>query len=414
MTAAILSIGTELTRGEIANGNGTWLAEQLTILGHEVTEILTVDDDLERLAAQLERISHHHRVIVATGGLGPTTDDLTRDAVAHLLKVPLERHSEAFLALEARLALRGRGVSASNARQAELPLGATVLGNAHGTAPGFSVDLGPSTAFFMPGVPREMRPMFHEQVVPRLPSSNELPGAQVILKVFGLAESTAGDALSGLEAEYGVLVGYRVHLPDLDVKVLARDASIQIAQRRALEAANEAERRLGCRYVYGRGQVTLPGAVGRLLLNGGQTLAVAESCTGGLVSELITQVPGASGYFRGGAIAYSNSAKTEILGISAELIEQCGAVSETVARAMAVGIRQRLETDYALALTGVAGPDGGSEAKPVGLVYCALSDISGERVARYDFSGTRAEVQRRAAFASLAFLREALLCQTPQ
>ncbi len=409
MTVAILAIGTELSRGDINNGNGRWLAEELTNLGHEVTEITIVDDDLERLCSLLERLGRSHCAIVATGGLGPTTDDLTRDAVAKTLNVPLERHGAAYSSLEARLLARGRSVTASNARQAMLPQGSTLLPNPHGTAPGFAVNIGMAAAFFMPGVPREMRPMFEQQVVPRLPLSVEPPGVQIVLRVYGMMESAVGEALAGIESKHGVLVAYQLEFPELKVKILARDASAQAAEARARAATLEVAERLGARHVYAEGSERLPSVVGELLRKERRTLALAESCTGGLLAELLTQGAGASDYFLGSAVSYANEAKTALLGVPPALILEFGAVSDPVAVAMATGIRQKLGADYALSVTGIAGPSGGSTEKPVGLVYIALSSERGTIARRYQLFGDRAEIQGRAAWSALAWLRERLL-----
>lgn len=412
MTAAVFSIGTELTRGELANGNGTWLAEQLTAIGHEVTEITVVDDDLERISDLLVSASQRHRVIVATGGLGPTSDDLTRDAVARAAGVQLHRNEEALVSLTALLTARRRSVSPSNSRQADLPVGSTLLANPKGTAVGFALPLLDALAFFLPGVPSEMRAMFVEQVVPRLPACAELPASQIVLRVFGLPESGVGDALDGLEEAHGVRIAYRVHLPDLEVKILARGADVAAAETRARTVAEEIERRLGTQHVYARGDISLATALGQMLLEAGQTIAVAESCTGGLISELLTQCPGAGSYFLGGAVTYADDAKTALLGVPGVLIEEFGAVSEPVAAEMARGIRERLASDYGVSITGLAGPAGGTEQKPVGLVFCGLASAEGQLVERFEFCGDREEIRRRAAFSALAMLRNHLLTES--
>lgn len=408
MTACILSIGTELTRGELLNGNGTWLATRLTMLGHEVTEIVCLDDDLEHLISELHRLGAQHSVLVATGGLGPTTDDLTRPAGAAVLGAPLVREPRSLAAIERRLRERGRAMSESNARQADLPAGAQVLGNGAGTAPGFAATIGSAQSFFLPGVPAEMRLMFEEQVVPRLPASREQPGHQIVLHTFGMGESGVGDALDGIERECAVTVGYRVHLPDVEVKVLARRATLEEARIAAQAAASSVRARLGDDLVYGEGEATYPQVVADLLRGRRESLALAESCTGGLVAELVTAVPGVSDVFQGGLVTYSNRSKVDLLGVPEALLAEHGAVSEPVARAMAEGARARLGATYGLALTGVAGPSGGTPSAPVGFVHYAVAGPEGQLAASQRFGGDRAAVRRRAAQAALALLRSAL------
>jgi nicotinamide-nucleotide amidase len=409
MKIAVLCIGTELTRGELVDTNGPWLARALGDHGHDVDEIVCVPDEPEPIATALQHLADRFQAIVATGGLGPTTDDLTRDAVAQVLGVPLERDVDQLEAIRQRLAARGRGLSESNARQADMPRGARILPNAHGTAPGFSVQLGASRAFFLPGVPREMRAMFEAHTGPALGTALESATEQIVLRTWGMPESAVCDALAGLEAAHGVVLAYRVHMPTLDVKVLARASTRAEAAVRARAAADEARQRLGSDVVFGEGQDELGRVVGSLLVERGLSLALAESCTGGLVAELVTEHAGASRFFAGGVVSYANEAKQQLLGVPREAIEQWGAVSEQVARAMAEGARRRFGVDLALALTGIAGPEGGSDEKPVGLVYIALSGPESVACERHVFPGDRSEVRVRAAYAGLNLVRKTVL-----
>jgi nicotinamide-nucleotide amidase len=409
MKIAILCTGTELTRGELVDTNGPWLARALGDQGHEVTEIVCVPDRPAPIALALQRLASRFDAIVATGGLGPTTDDLTRDAVARVAGVPLERDTDQLEAIRQRLAARGRSLTESNARQADIPRGARVLPNACGTAPGFSLAIGACRAFFMPGVPHEMRAMFAAHTGPALGMALDGATDQVVLRTWGMPESAVCDALDGLEAAYGVSIAYQVHMPDLDVKVLARAATRAEAMARARAAADEARRRLGPNVVFGEGQDELAAVVGSLLVERGQSLAVAESCTGGLVAELLTEHAGASRFFVGGVVSYANEAKHELLGVPHEALAEWGAVSEPVARAMAGGARRRFGADWALALTGIAGPDGGSDEKPVGLVYIALAGPESAQCERHVFPGSRSEVRLRAAYAGLTLVRKTVL-----
>jgi nicotinamide-nucleotide amidase len=269
--ASVLSIGTELTRGEIDNTNATWLAERLTAIGLEVASIRTVADDATAIIATLEQLSQTSALVVSTGGLGPTTDDITSACVARWLGVERVRDAAVLAGLEQRLSRLGRALTASNAQQADFPAGARILDNAHGTAPGFAVVKGHGQLFFMPGVPREMRPMFERHIEPV--ASALVSGAQhqVRLRCFGSPESVLNDKLAGLEQAHGVTVGYRAHFPEVLIKLLARADSRSAAEERAALAAHEAKLRLGTA-VYAEGDRAMPEVVGELLRARGLTL----------------------------------------------------------------------------------------------------------------------------------------------
>jgi molybdenum cofactor synthesis domain-containing protein len=245
--ARVFSIGTELTRGEINNTNATWLAERLTAAGLDVASIETVADDADDIVRALERLSQDSALVVSTGGLGPTTDDITSASVARWLGVPRVRDAAVIAGLEARLARLGRTLTGSNAQQADFPAGAQILENPHGTAPGFSVTRQGCVLFFMPGVPREMRPMFDTHVEPAARARARARGAQhqIRLRCFGMPESVLNDTLAGLEAAYGVSVGYRAHFPEVHVKLLASAETASAAEASATAAAREARARLG-------------------------------------------------------------------------------------------------------------------------------------------------------------------------
>ncbi|HMI88352.1 MAG TPA: competence/damage-inducible protein A [Polyangiaceae bacterium] len=410
MTAAIFSIGTELTRGEIVNTNASWLGAELTAIGFEVSETVTVDDHPARIVAALKRLGAAHQVIVATGGLGPTTDDLTSAAVAQALGVALRRDAASLEAIRQRFKAAGYVMSPSNEKQADFPEGATVLANPVGSAPGFGVELGTCRAFFMPGVPSEMKRMFADHVVPAIASLSPRLSFQRRLKTFGLPESVVGEKLAGVEAAYpGVVLGYRAHYPEIEVKVNATAATPEAARAVADDAASEVQRRLAD-VIYGEGDDTFPRVVGRLLASRGLRLAVAESCTGGLLGHLLTSEP-ASEFFFADAVTYANEAKTRLLGVSEDDLRVHGAVSPVVAAAMAEGVRKRCEVDVGVSITGIAGPSGGTPEKPVGLVYWSVAH-AGETLVRHRvFRGDRRQVQMIAAFAALALVREVLLAQ---
>ena len=407
MTCAVLCIGTELTRGELVNTNSTWLASALTDLGFDVIEDVVIDDDCDRISATLERLGKAVRVIVCTGGLGPTTDDLTTRAVATTLGVRLVRDEASLESIRRRVEKAGRALTPSNAKQAEFPQGADILPNPVGTAPGFGVTIGGASAFFMPGVPSEMRKMFDEQVVPRIRTLATRTTHQVRLRTYGLPESVVGERLAGVEEAFpGVLIGYRAHFPEIEVKVLARAPSSDAAHELCERATVEVRARLAD-VVYGDADDNFAGVVGRIVRNKGFTLAIAESCTGGLVGHMVTSEPGASEFLLVDAVTYANSAKTRLLGIDEEVIRGHGAVSSEVAAAMAEGVRRVSGADVALSLTGVAGPGGGSAAKPVGTVFIGIATASGTTVVERHFQGDRQRIQVAAAYAGLDLVRQA-------
>jgi nicotinamide-nucleotide amidase len=409
MTAAILSIGTELTRGEIVNTNASWLSAELTAIGFDVPEAATIDDDPARIIATLKRLADSHRVIVATGGLGPTTDDLTTAAVAQALGVSLVRDPTSLEAIRQRFQAMGRVMSPSNEKQADFPDGAAVLANPVGSAPGFGIALGGCRAFFMPGVPSEMKRMFADHVVPAIAGLAPRLTFQRRLKTFGMPESTVGEKLAGVEATYpGVVLGYRAHFPEIEVKVHATAKNQAAARVLADEAASEVKKRLPD-VIYGEGDDTFPQVVGRMLSSSGLRLAVAESCTGGLLGHLLTSEP-ASEYFVADAVTYANDAKTRLLGVSEEDLRVHGAVSPVVAVAMAEGVRNRCDVDIGVSITGIAGPSGGTDEKPVGLVYWAVAHGGGETLVRSRvFRGDRRQVQMVAAFAALSLVRDVVV-----
>ncbi len=409
MFAAVLSIGTELTRGELTNTNAGWLAEQLTALGFEVGEMATVADDVEAIRAALLRLSVAHRVLVVTGGLGPTTDDLTAEAAARAAGVGLVRHEPSLEAIRRRFAAAGREMSPANAKQADLPEGARALENPVGTAPGFALALGSCHGFFLPGVPHEMKRLFADSVQPLVGPWVDRRSHQLRLRVFGLPESVVGERLAGIEQAFeGVTLGYRASFPEIEVKVLARAESAAAAEEVAARAAREVRARLNDA-VYGEGDESYAAHVGRVLRDRRLTLALAESCTGGMVGSLVTDVPGSSDYLLLDAVTYSNAAKTSVLGVSSEILRAYGAVSAECATAMAEGARRIADADLAVSITGIAGPGGGSESKPVGTVWIGLArrdrPVEAERHA---ISGDRWRIRRWAAFLALrAIVRSA-------
>jgi nicotinamide-nucleotide amidase len=411
MTCAVVCIGTELTRGELVNTNAPWLAAYLTDVGFEVVEDVVIDDDRGRIIATLERLGKSVRVLVCTGGLGPTTDDITTEAVAHVLGTKLVRDEPSLEAIRRRIEKFGRTMSDTNAKQADFPEGADVLPNPVGTAPGFGVKLGGALAFFMPGVPHEMKKMFEDQVLPRIRSLASRDSHQIRLRTFGLPESVVGERLAGVEDAFSsdegrVTIGYRAHFPEIEVKVLARAQTNPLAVELCEKATLEVRSRLSD-VVYGEGEDTFAAVVGRTLRRKGLTLAIAESCTGGLIGHMLTREPGASDYLVVDAVTYANSAKARLLGVDEDVIRGHGAVSVEVAAAMAEGVKRVSGAELALALTGVAGPTGGTAAHPVGTVFIAVCGPPGLTVKERHFGGDRHQIQTLAAYAGLELVRRA-------
>ncbi|MFN6340429.1 MAG: competence/damage-inducible protein A [Cyanobacteriota bacterium] len=374
MSAEILCVGTELLLGDILNGNARWLAQELASLGVPHHRQVVVGDNRDRLIAAVREAAGRCRLLITTGGLGPTDDDLTTEAIAAAFDAPLVEHPEVWNDIQAKLGARGRPVAASNRRQALLPEGAAVLPNPTGTAPGMIWSPVPGfTILTFPGVPAEMNVMWRTTAVPWLRGGGMAEGVYLSrrLHVWGIGESLLAEQVADLLALSNPTMAPYAGGGQVTLRVTARAAD-PVAARALLEPVErEVRDRIGVA-CYGADEDSLASVVLALLAERGQTLAVAESCTGGGVGAALAAVPGASQTWLGGVIAYANAAKRELLGVSPEVLERWGAVSDPVALAMATGARQRLGSDWAVAVTGIAGPGGASEEKPVGLVHVAV------------------------------------------
>jgi nicotinamide-nucleotide amidase len=412
LDAEVLTIGDELNRGEIVDTNSSWLAEQLSELGLHVRWRTSVTDDAPDLKDALLRAADRADVVVCSGGLGPTDDDRTVDVVCGLCGVDAVEEPGHGDRMRARFAERNFRLTPNNVRQVRIPTGAAVLPNPTGMAPGFSIALPGkrATLSFMPGVPREMKPMFMEglraQLADRVGASLRI--ARRTFRLAGIGESHVDHALAGLlDGTHDTSLHFRIAFPENLVTLIVRREAQADADRELERLSKEVELRLE-RYIYGRDGETLAMAVGRRLRERGETLALAESCTGGMVGAMVTEAPGSSAYFLGGVVSYADALKTSMLDVPAGLIARHGAVSEEVARAMADGLRARLSSSWALSLTGVAGPGGGSPDKPVGTVWIALSGTSGTDVTKIFWPGDREMVRRMAAVTALHKLYRAL------
>jgi nicotinamide-nucleotide amidase len=404
----IVTIGTEILLGQLVDTNSVHVARVLADHGVDVFAKHSVGDNAERLAAMLADVLARADGAVTTGGLGPTVDDLTKDAVARAVGTKLVLHEPSLRAIEERFRQFGRPMTDNNRRQAYLPEGCVVLDNPHGTAPGF-VALRADGKFVacMPGVPREMRPMLEEKLVPWLVRTYGLRDAIYTrtLHTVGIGESQLDQQVEDLfRTLENPKIAMLAHAGKVDVKLMAKASSREQAEALIEPVAAELRRRIGSGY-FGDDELTLPGAIVNELRRRGARLATAESCTGGQVADAIVSVAGASAVYRGGIVAYDDALKVGQLGVPQETLDRFGAVSEETAAAMARGARERLGADLAIATTGIAGPGGGTAEKPVGLVWFALALQSGEtETRRLTFPGNRADIRDRATMAALGLI----------
>ena len=409
MRAIILSIGTELVSGLGLDTHARDIARALTAVGIDVVRHVTVDDVERDIEAALRAAYAEADVVVATGGLGPTLDDCTREALAAVLGAPLEEDAGARAHLEAWAKARGRTLSPSNLRQALLPRGARTIANPVGTALGLDARVGRARVFCVPGVPAEMARMLGEEVLPQLGGA---AGGRVTLirtvRTHGAAESIVGERLADLMAPgRRPHVGTAVHGGRIDIHIYATGRRDEVLRLLDADAA-DVRRRLGDA-VYGEDEDRLETAVAALLAARRAKIALAESCTGGLVAAKLVAVPGISAHLLEGVVCYADESKVRTVGVPEELIRAHGAVSEPVACAMAEGIRARNRATVGLGVTGIAGPGGGTPEKPVGLVWFAVADAAGIGAAREIFTGDRALVRERAANYALNMLRLRLM-----
>lgn len=412
----ILCVGTELLLGDILNGNARWIAQQLAALGQPHYRQTVVGDNTERLIAAVQEAAQRSSILVTTGGLGPTPDDLTTEALAAAFDTPLVERPELWDEIERRLSTGGKPVAASNRRQALLPVDAAVLPNPVGSAPGMIWSPRPGfTILTFPGVPSEMKAMWHATAVPWFQANGGNRGAfrSRILRFTGVGESTLAEQVADLLDSPNPTVAPYAALGDVTLRVTARADSAEAAVALLNPMEQELRRRTG-QQCYGVDGDSLASVVLALLRGAGETVAVAESCTGGALGAALTAVPGASDVFGGGVIAYSNSIKASILGVPMTTLDAHGAVSDPVVIAMAEGVRERFDCDWGIAISGVAGPSGGSPEKPVGLVHVAVAGPDGTQAAPQRFGDRRgrAAIQQLSVICALDRLRLRLLART--
>jgi nicotinamide-nucleotide amidase len=415
MKAEIITVGNELISGHIVDTNASRISRELLSLGIVVGRMTSVGDDREAIKASLLQAMGRFPLVIVTGGLGPTVDDFTAEAAAIALGRQLILNEEALEALRKRFEKFGRPLSPGNEKQALLPEEADVVPNPVGTACGFRIIQGESTYFFLPGVPREVDAMMKEGVLPYLKKALEVKIVirSRMVKVFGMSESgideMMGPTIKEIESR-GIEWASLPRYPEIHLKLTLKGTDSAHVEKALEKACNLVEEKLADT-VFGRDEDTMEEVVGNLLRERGVTLAVAESCTGGLIAHRLTNVPGSSDYLEWGVVVYSNRSKIDMLGVPAEVIEKHGAVSEETARAMAEGVRKLGKTTIGVGVTGIAGPTGGTEEKPVGTVFIALTDDDGTEANRYFFGffGSREQIKLFTSQVALNNLRKRIL-----
>jgi nicotinamide-nucleotide amidase len=376
MTAEIICVGTELLLGDILNSNAQYLGQQLAELGIAHYYQNVVGDNPDRIKQVVDIACQRSKILIFTGGLGPTPDDLTIETLADFFTTPLIEKSELIADIEAKFAQRGRIMSPSNLKQALIPKSASILANATGTAPGIIWQPREDnlTILTFPGVPAEMKQMWHDVAVPYLQQQGWCQGMiySRTLRFWGVSESGLAEKVSALLALQNPTVAPYASHGEVKLRISARSASQQAASELIDPIEDQIKEIAGIDY-YGKDEDSLASVAGQLLQQAGQTVSVAESCTGGGLGQALTAISGSSGYFWGGIIAYDNSVKIGLLDVNSADLEQFGAVSAIVAEQMAAGVKAKLKTSWGISLTGIAGPDGGTEEKPVGLVYIGIA-----------------------------------------
>lgn len=409
MIAEILAVGTELLLGQIVNTNAQYLSRRLAECGMDVYRHTAIGDNQQRVVQEVTQALMRCDVLIITGGLGPTQDDLTKEAVAQALGLKLVQDQDARQSIEAYFARIGRQMTHNNLRQSYFPQGATVLQNDCGTAPGCMLQTQGKTMVMLPGPPSEMQDMFTKRVMPVL---SRMSGSCIIsrvVRIIGMGESAIEDAiLPLLEKQTNPTVAPLIGQGDVTLRITAKAATMDEAMA-MLDPVEAQIRDIFGNSVYAVGEEPMHKVVAKMLMEQGETLAVAESCTGGQIADRLMEVPGISKVFIEGIVAYANEAKMRHLGVSADLLFEHGAVSSQCAMAMAKGVRQVSGADYGLATTGIAGPNGGTQQKPVGLVYIAVDGNNGCQVIPCQFGRNRDRNRMMATLYALNLLRETLI-----
>jgi len=410
LTAEIIAIGSELLTPQRSDTNSLWLTQKLNDIGIEVMLKTVVGDDEARLEEAIRDAVKRSDIVITTGGLGPTEDDITRQASAKAIGKGLEYHVALEIELLERFRRWGREMPEINKRQAYVIEGAEILPNPNGSASGMYIEIGKARIAIFPGPPREMRPMFENFVFDRLKAvAGDVVVSRRVLKVSGMGESAVDEAIAPIYVTYpAVQTSILFSKSEVEVHLSAKSKNASEANVTLAELIEKIVGKLGVAVFSVQGE-TMEEVVGKLLLASGKTLSVAESCTGGLIGTRLTDVPGSSAYFLEGVTAYSNEAKMRTLGVPEATLSEFGAVSAEAASAMATGMRERAKTDYAISVTGIAGPDGGTVEKPVGTVFLGYSDATGSKTLKLVLPGDRELIRWRSSQAALDYLRRQLL-----
>ena len=411
MKIGILTIGNELMNGRIADTNSSFIAREINLQGWQVEAMMSVSDDFAAIKSRLHYLLTFTDAVICTGGLGPTADDITTAAIAQAFALPLYTDEIVLQGIKDKFAHYNFRWVENNAKQAVFPKGAEVIANPVGTAAGFALPIAGKLVFVIPGVPSETRRMLPEGVIPFLQQRFPQPVGHTIkqtIKTFGLGEGAVDERLAAVDfAALDVSVGFYPVFPENHLVLIARADSQEQAQSNMQKAIDEVTARLSdCIFSYG--EQTLEEIIAEKLTDKKLTIAVAESCTGGLIADRLTDVSGSSVYFNRGLVTYSNEAKISLLGVPADIIEKHGAVSEETARLMAEGVRKLAGTDLGLSSTGIAGPTGGSKEKPVGTVYIALSDANETVCRHYQFRWDRKRNKQVSSETALMMLKNYL------
>ena len=411
MNSALVTIGDEILIGQVPDTNVVWIAGRLNDMGVGVGEMVTVSDDAEQITATLDRYMGSYDLVIMTGGLGPTRDDITKKTLADYFNSPMVTVPEVLKKITAYFRERGRTMIDSNTRQADVPEACQVLTNNHGTAPGMWFEKDGTILVSMPGVPYEMKGLMEDEVLPRIQQLVQVPVVvHRTIMTQGVPESYLAMLLKGWESDLPGCVKL-AYLPRPGIVRLRLTVTGKCAREseQILEVIINKLLKIIPQHIFGYDDISLEQALGDLLKERGLTVATAESCTGGHIAHLITSVPGSSGYYTGSVIAYQNSIKAEVLNVDEALINSHGAVSQPVVEQMAMGVRDHLGTDTAIATSGIAGPDGGTPDKPVGTTW--ISAVYGNRVLakKYQFGGTRERITDQASYTALQLLRRLIL-----
>ena len=415
MKAEIISIGSEILRGQITDTNANFIAKKLVELGIDLEHISVVSDNPESLLSTLKLAFQRSNLIIATGGLGPTEDDITYQTIARTLNLKLIKYPEAEDNLKRILKKINKTISPSNLKQVYLPEGAKIIINQYGTAPAMILEKDNKIICSFPGVPHEMKRLIEENLIPYL--KEKIPPSMIkkskILKVTGLGESSVNELIRDyMNKQTNFSFGIYANPEDIQVQITTQAPTEKEVEKLLQSSVNQLTKILG-NYIYGSDEETIEEVVGKLLKTKKLTVAVAESCTGGMLGEMITRIPGSSEYFQGGVISYSAQVKGDLLKVPSEVIIKYGEVSKEVAQLMAEGVRSCCHSDIGISITGIAGPGGATEKKKVGLVYMALADGKKTITQKHQLFGSRQLIRLRAARRALNMLRIYLMGTYP-